>query len=64
MTAANRDYTVEFSSSPSVSKLVSEFAVFQFSFRVLSDFFLFFYLLCSTRQLSSWRIPGTVRANE
>lgn len=33
-------------------------------FRVLSDFLLFFYLICSTRQLSSWLIPVTARANE
>lgn len=30
MTAANIDYTIEFSLSPQMNKLVSEFAVFQF----------------------------------
>lgn len=44
---------------------MSEFAVFQFC-RVLSDFssYLFFCLICSSTQLSSWLIPITVRANE
>lgn len=53
---SRRDYTVESSSSPLVSKLVSEFAVFQFFFfflRVLSDFFLSFYLHKAVKQLAN-----------